>query len=210
MVTQATIQIQERTITGKAVRQLRALGIVPANIFGGDLPSEAIQVRAHDLEHAFKIHGAASIFQLVGLTEGGARAALIRHVQRTPATGVIQHIDFMRVEMTASLRARIPLRLVGDAPAVRIYGGMLVHPLDAIEVEALPGDLPQTILVDVSGLTEVGSSVLARDLALPKGVTMLAEADEVVATIVALRSGAPAAGESDAQVAAAPTQSPSA
>lgn len=210
MITQATIQIQERIVTGKAVRQLRAIGIVPANIFGGARPSEAIQVRAHDLEHAFKTHGAASIFQLVGLAEGGTRAVLIRHVQRTPATGAIQHIDFMRVEMTASLRARIPLRLVGDAPAVRTYGGMLVHPLDAIEVEALPGDLPQTILVDVSGLTEVGSSVLARDLALPKGVTMLAESDEVVATIVALRSSSPAADEPATQVAAAPTQSPSA
>jgi large subunit ribosomal protein L25 len=107
--------------------------------------------------------------------------------------------------MTATLRARIPLRLTGDAPAIRIYGGMLVHPLDAIEVEALPGDLPQTILVDVSGLTEVGSSVLARDLPLPDRVTMLAEPEEVVATVVALRSGT-AAGEPAAQAAATVTQ----
>jgi ribosomal protein L25 (general stress protein Ctc) len=74
---QATIEIQKRTVTGKAVRQLRAIGLVPANIFGGDRPSEAIQVRSHDLERAFKARGAASIFQLAlrGRSAGGPCSA---------------------------------------------------------------------------------------------------------------------------------------
>lgn len=205
MPAQVTLQVQPRSVTGKGVRHLRTTGLIPANVFGGQRPSVAIQIQSRDLEHAFKTHGAASMFRLVGFSDGKERAALIRHVQRTPTTGTIQHVDFMHVEMHTPLRARIPLHIVGDAPAVRVYGAMLVHPLDAIEVEALPARLPTAIDVDVSALSDVGMSVLAGDLALPEGVRMLAAIDEVVATITALRSAASAAAESPSPAAVEPT-----
>lgn len=198
MAEQVTLHVQRRTVTGKAVRHLRQEGVLPANIFGANRPSIPIQVSAQELERAFKTHGASSMFRLVVAPQGGEEAVLVRHVQRAPITGAIQHIDFMHIEMKTLMHAHVPIRLTGEAPAVRLHGGLLVRSLDTVEVEALPGDLPQALSVDVSSLDELNMSILVRDIPLPEHVKMLTGADEAVATIIVTRGGLTAEPETAA------------
>ncbi|HEX6121896.1 MAG TPA: 50S ribosomal protein L25 [Ktedonobacterales bacterium] len=187
MPEQITLRVQPRTIFGKQVRRLRREGWLPANISGGHAESVAIQVEAHELERMLKAHGRTTLFRLTGLSKGSGGMALIRHVQRTPTGTAIQHVDFLKVNMSEPLRARIPVHVTGEAPAVKLQDGVLMHTLDAVEVEALPGDLPEAVTVDVSKLAEVNSSVLARDVTLPAKVKLLTEPSEPVITIAAPR-----------------------
>lgn len=198
MSEQIVLQAQQRSIAGKAVRQLRRQGILPANIYGNHRQSVAIQIPRIELERIFKAHGAHALFRLTIMPGGVEDTALVRHIQREPTTGAIQHVDFYRVQLDERIRARVPLRITGEAPAVKTEGGVLLHTLDALELEALPASLPQALTVDISGLRELNSSLTAGDVPLPPDVTLLTSADEIVITIMARRTAA-------AEATAAPT-----
>lgn len=182
MAQQVTFQAQRREVMGKAVKRLRRQGIVPANIYGHGRASVPIQLNTHDFERFLAAHAPTTVLRL---TFDGSRGdtAVVRHVQHEPATGAIQHIDFMHVEMSEPIRARIPVRLVGDAPAVKTADGLLLQVLDTVEVEALPARLPEAIDLDVSGLTELNALLHVSDLKAPPSVTILTDPEEVVAKI---------------------------
>ncbi|MBF6590582.1 MAG: 50S ribosomal protein L25 [Ktedonobacterales bacterium] len=205
MSEQVTLTVQKRTMTGKAVRQLRRQGMLPANVYGGHRPSIAIQIDARELTRILKAHGPTTLFRLAGAADRGDETVMIRHVQRGATSGAIQHIDFMHVEMSEVLRARIRIHVAGESPAVKLHGGILIHSLDTLEVEALPDELPETIQVDISELTELNSSIFVRDLQLPDSVKLLTNLDEPVITVSAPRS-APA--EAAATETAAPLATP--
>jgi large subunit ribosomal protein L25 len=176
---------------------------LPANFFGGHADSLAIQVEALELERMLKTHGHTTLFRLSGLGKGKDGVALIRHVQRTPTGNTIQHVDFLKVNMSEPLKARIPIHVTGEAPAVRLHDGILMHPTDTVEVEALPSDLPEAVQVDVSQLTELNTSVLARDVKLPAKVKLLTDPAEPLVTITA-----PRVAPVEAEAAAPPPATP--
>lgn len=181
----ATFQLraEPRSIVGKKVRFLRRQGIVPGNIYG-HAASAAIQIPARDVEHT--IHRAGRT-QLVTLDVAGAEptTVLVKGWQRHPYKGDILHVDFYRVMMTETLRVDVPIRLTGEAPAVKLTGGTPFQPLAALSVECLPGDIPEAIEVDVSGLAEDDASIYVRDLVVPSGVTIITDGDEMVVKIMA-------------------------
>ena len=124
MAQQVELQIAEREITGKATKRLRKVGIIPANIFGHKEPSQAVQVDAVSFERLQRSHGARGV---IGLRIPGRRAvqtALVRHVQRDPRTGKVIHVDFFRVSLRERLNVKVPLRFVGEAPGVKVEGGV--------------------------------------------------------------------------------------
>lgn len=202
-----TVEAQPRQVEGKKVRQLRRQGIIPANLFGRGQDSRAIQVTALEVKRILAQHAGAKILRLQ--VSGAADTVLIRHIQREPKTGAIQHIDFMHVDMTEKMHARVLVTLVGDAPAVKQHGGVLLHVLDSVEVECLPGNLPEALTLDVSGLDELDSSLHVRDLIAPTGVQILSDGDEVVAKIEKPRilvEETPAAATEEAAAAPAATE----
>lgn len=207
MPDQVNLRAQRRTVTGKKVRQLRREGKMPANLYGGHDASIPLQVDSHELETLFKKHGPTTLYRLVIAPDGMEQTALVRHVQREPVTGAIEHVDFLHVAMNQSIHARIPLRLQGEAPAVKIEGGVLLHPVDTLEVEALPANLPEFVEVDISRLTELNSSLYVRDVHLPPRVKLLSPEDEVVVSVTAPRT--PAA-EAEAAVPAEVAETPTA
>lgn len=184
---QVTLNVQRRTVLGKQVKHLRRDGILPANVFGHQQESQAIQVDAHEMERALKTHGPTQLYKLVIAPDGHEDTVIVRHITRQPASNVIQHIDFFHVQMTEPMRAKVPIRLVGEAPAVRLHDGVLIQSLDYAEVEALPADLPDALELDVSDMSDLNTSRHASALKPPRNVTLLTPEDEIVLSIQAPR-----------------------
>jgi large subunit ribosomal protein L25 len=176
------LRAEPRSIVGKKVRFLRRQGIVPGNIYG-HTASAAIQFAARDIEQTIHRAGKTNLVTLA--VEGGEpTTVLVKAWQRHPYKGDLLHVDFYRVLMTETLRVDVPIRLTGDAPAVKLTGGTPFQPLAALSVECLPGDIPEAIEVDISGLAEDDASIYVRDLAVPSGVTVLTDGDEMIVKIM--------------------------
>ena len=206
------LRAEPRSIVGKKVRFLRRQGIVPGNVYG-HAASTAIQIASRDVEQT--IHRAGRT-QLVSLAVAGDEptTVLVKAWQRHPYKGDLLHVDFYRVAMTERLRMDVPIRLTGDAPAVKLTGGTPFQAQATLSVECLPADIPEAIEVDISGLSEVDASIFVRDLAAPSGVTILTDGDEMVVKILAPtvepEAEAAAEGEAVAEAMAAPAADASA
>ena len=181
-VNRIELSAEPRTALGKKVKALRRQGFVPANIYG-HRDSTAIQIGVRDADHTIRRAGKTSLVT-VNVAGGEPETVLIKQWQRHPYRGDVLHIDFYRVAMTERLRVDIPLRLVGEAPALGRTGGTLFQPISTVTIESLPGDLPDVIEVDVSNLIDLDSAVHVRDLPIPDAVTLLTDGDEVVARVL--------------------------
>jgi large subunit ribosomal protein L25 len=109
----------------------------------------------------------------------------VREKQRNALTGEILHVDFQAVSMLEKLRTSVGIEFVGEAPAVEIYNGILVQETDLVEVESLPGNLPERFIVDLSILKEIGDAIYLKDILAPEGVEILDDMDSIVAIITA-------------------------
>jgi large subunit ribosomal protein L25 len=109
---------------------------------------------------------------------------LVREVQRHAIRRSIEHVDFLKVAMDVAIRTSVPVELVGEAPAVKTLGGVLVTGVSEIEVEALPADLPGRISVELEPLTEIDSRITVADLFLGKGVKVLTDPASVIARVI--------------------------
>ncbi|HKF35542.1 MAG TPA: 50S ribosomal protein L25 [Ktedonobacteraceae bacterium] len=208
MAQQVELQISPREITGKAVKRLRKAGIIPANIFGHKEASQAVQVEALAFETLRRTHRSKGILSLQMAGSDNIQTALIRRIQRDPRSGKILHIDFFRVSLTERITVKIPIRVTGEAPAVKNEGGVLLHLLDALEVECAAQDIVEYFEVDVSSLNEIDDMIHARDIQLPPKYTLITDPDEGVVKVAATR--AEVAEEVAEAEAAAPAQAPAA
>jgi large subunit ribosomal protein L25 len=209
MAQDTELQVSPRTVTGKATKRLRQAGIIPANIFGHKEPSQAIQVDALAYERLRRAHRTSSVLSLRIPGNRRAQTALVRHVQRDPRTGKILHIDFYRVSLTERVTVKIPLRFVGEAPGVKIEGGVLLHTLDALEVECPAKDIVEYFEVGVSPLAEIDDMIHAEEIRLPSNFTLITDPKEVVAKVAATRAEI-AAEAAEAAEEAAPAEAPAA
>ncbi len=177
------VKLSPRTVTGKKTRFLRREGVTPCHVFGHNLASESLQASTADLEKVVAIAGNTRLVALQTEGQKKARMAFIREVQRTPVGGNLFHVDFYQVNMNELITAEIPLRLVGEAPALKTKGRILVHPFAHVEVESLPGNLPASIAVDISVLNELHDAIHVRDLKVDSDVTVLSDPDQLVAKV---------------------------
>ena len=182
-MTNYQLKAQKRTLTGRKVKSLRRQGIVPANVFGKKSTSASIQAEVKALTDTLKKAGETSLVNLQIEGEKSPRSVLIAGYAQNPVTGELLHVDFHEVDLTQKTTATVPLKAVGESTAVK-SGMVLVMQKNELEVEALPTDLPDHIEVDLSVLTEVGSSIHAKDLKFDRTkVTVEIGDDEVIATI---------------------------
>lgn len=180
------LQAQPRTVSGKKVKALRQNGRIPGVIYGREVESRLVDVDAKDLQKLIQQAGTAGLLEL---TIGGTESVhvLISDAQ-ADHLGTIRHVDFHAVKMDEVVRTEVPLRLVGDVPAVYNLGGSLVQVLEELEVEALPANLPQHIDVDVSVLEELESHISVESLKAPDKVTILTDPHEMVCKVESPRS----------------------
>jgi large subunit ribosomal protein L25 len=174
------LSVQTREITGKKVRMLRRLGLVPAELYGHGLKNQHLSVPAKEFAKVFKEAGANTVLTLVA--ENGKHSAIIHDVQKDYLSGDIVHIDFHEVRMDEKITAKIPLEFVGISAVVKEKGGILNKSITELEVEALPNDLPHRLTVDLALLDELNKTIYVRDLAIPKGVTVLIDVETAIAT----------------------------
>jgi large subunit ribosomal protein L25 len=176
------ITATKRTETGKALETLRKAGSIPAVVYGPKQESVSITIGRRDFEKVFKAAGESTVVTVT--VDGQAIPTLIHDVDHDPVTNAVRHADFYAIVKGQKVEVMIPLEFVGESAAVKA-GANLVKTMYEIEVEADPMNLPHNLTVDISKLTEVGSQVLASDIALPQGVVLVGDADEVVAIAAA-------------------------
>ena len=176
------LKASPRTVVGKQVGALRRKGWVPAILYGAGVEPTPIQLEAREAARALGRASGSTLFDLI--VEGETHKVLVREIQRHTIRRELRHVDFLQVAMDQTIRAEVPIELTGEAPAVKTLGGILVTGVSAIEVEALPGDLPDRISVNLSSLEKIDDSISVRQLLVGEGVKVLTNPDEVVAHVV--------------------------
>lgn len=180
------LNAQSRTILGSHVKSLRKKGLLPGVVYGEGMQSQSITISFVDFERAFRQAGESTLVTLN--VEGKLYNVLIHDVAHHPTKGKPIHADFYAVRMDKAIRATVSLTFIGESSAVKNEGGILVKVMHEIEVEALPKDLPHGLDVDISSLSVFGTKALVKDIILPRGVEILADADEIVALVEAPRA----------------------
>lgn len=160
---------------------LAKTGKIPAVFYGKKEASTTIAVSKAEFKKVWREAGESSIVHLSG--EGIDLDTLIFDVALNPVTDQPIHVDFYAIEKGKKLEISVPIEFIGVAPAVKDLGGILVKVLHEIEIEALPKDLPREIKVDIKSLLTLDSQILAKDLVLPEGVTLMTKPEDVVAAI---------------------------
>jgi large subunit ribosomal protein L25 len=175
-----------RSALGRKVRALRKQAITPLHIYGRGEESLNLQASTEDTVHAIGRVGFAR--PLIIKISSAEHFVVVREVQRHPVTDAILHVDFLRVSRTERRVAQVPITLRGDAPAARAQGATLTQDLHAVEVEALPTDLPSSLSIDVSSFTDPNGTILVSALELPRSVTLLTDPDTVIARVTFQRT----------------------
>ncbi len=168
MAEQAVLEVAPRTIVGKANKRLRREGFIPGNIFGHNQAPQIVQVDVVNFDRLRRSGAARSVVTL-----------------RMPDAATL---DFFRVSMTQRINMRVPLRFVGESPAVKNEGGVLLHLMEAVEVECTASDIVDNIEVDISSLTEIDATLHASDVKLPANFTLVTDPEEPIAKVAATRA----------------------
>lgn len=198
-----------------ASRRLRISGRTPGIVYGGADKPLNIELEHNSLWHALKkeaFHATILDMELAGATS----QVLLRDVQYHPFKPLILHVDFQRVLADQKITMKVPLHFSGEelSPAVKTENCLVNHILNEIQVNCLPGDLPEFVAVNLSTLAK-GSALHVTDLVLPKGVTAVVhgKVNPVVVSVTAIEEevvAAPAAPAADAKGKAAAKAKPAA
>ncbi|MGC8776122.1 MAG: 50S ribosomal protein L25 [Minisyncoccia bacterium] len=180
------LKAQIRQQFKKEVKSLREQGFVPAELYGHNVSNMHLAVRLKDFNNVYKQAGESSIINLVIEDKNYPKPipVLIYDIQKNYLNDDIVHIDFYQVKMDEKIKTHIPLEFIGESPAVKNYGGVLNKSMFEIEVEALPGDLPHSLQVDLNNLTELGQTIYVKDLIIPKGVKVLVGLETPIVTVI--------------------------
>ena len=185
MADNVDLQAQERGDRGKnAARRLRASGMTPAVLYGEGNEaggSTSLAVPTKIVDYTLHHFGDNALYNID--FDGATSTARVVDAQRDPVSGVLVHVDFAPVDMSERIEVTVPITVVGEAPGVE-EGGVLQQVAYEIQVESLPGDIPQEITINVSGLG-MHENLTLGDLTLPEGVTLLSEPEDVAVTVTA-------------------------
>ncbi len=181
MADSQTLDVAPRRAKGKANKALRRSGFVPVHVYGPGIEPQAVQAEEKTLRNVIHQAGTTGLIKLG--VDGKSENVMIRKVQRHPVSGKVLHVDFLRVRMDVKTRVRLPIQFVGEAPGVKVHDGVLLHQVEALNVEALPCDLPHHIEIDVSVLEELDQSLHVRDLVIPDKLTVLDDLDELIVKV---------------------------
>jgi large subunit ribosomal protein L25 len=178
------IKAEKRDVIGKQVRALRREGKLPAVVYGRHIDPISIVLDARD---ASKTLARATSSSLITIELAGKQyPTLVREKQLDFIRNELIHVDFMAVSMTEKITASVGVHIVGEAPAVKEFGAILVTGLTELEVECLANDLPERFVVDVSGLVEISDGVYVRDVPAPANVEILSDPEEMIVVATAM------------------------
>jgi large subunit ribosomal protein L25 len=197
------LEVEGRTDTGKnACRRLRVAGRIPGNVYGLGRAPFMVAVDPKSIEGLLRLSsGANTVFTLTMKGQEGRREAMIKELQRDPVSEKPIHVDFVRIDVTRAIQVKVPIRLIGSPIGVRLEGGILDFVHREVEVECLPGDIPEHADIDVTEL-HLNQHVSMKNLSLDERVKLLGDPEEIVAVVVPPKveevAAAPAEGEAAA------------
>ncbi len=181
MAENVELKAREREGRGKNdARRLRVSGFVPAVLYGdGSGENAVLAVPDRVVDYTLTHFGDNALYDLE--RDGGTTTARVVDVQRNPVSGRLVHVDFAPVDMTERIVVTVPVAITGESPGVD-EGGVLQQVAYEIELETLPGNIPQEVELDVSGLG-LNENLTLADLSLPEGAVLISDPEEVAATV---------------------------
>jgi large subunit ribosomal protein L25 len=198
------VNAKTRADRGKnAARRLRREGFVPGVVYGGKGENIAVAVDPKALQKVLRSEAGRNSILKLDITDEGATNAIMKSWQVDPIKEKFLHVDFYRIAMDVAIRVTVPIHVVGEARGVKVDAGILELILRQIEVECLPGDIPERIDLNVADLG-INEALRVSDLIAPAKVKILEAADQVVVHIVSVKEevvaapGAVAAAEGEA------------
>ncbi|MDP3799861.1 MAG: 50S ribosomal protein L25 [bacterium] len=180
-----TIKVKIREKGG--LTQLRQDGFIPGVVYGRGVENTNVVVEAPILEKVLQKAGESTLLELT--IEGGkSKHVLIQDVQRDPVKDNLTHVDFLEVSLDRKIRAEIPLHFIGDSPAIKELGGILIKGIQQVEVEALPQNLPHNIEIDISSIKTFEDHITVADVKISNNVKILVSEETILASVVPPRS----------------------
>ncbi|TMC83694.1 MAG: 50S ribosomal protein L25 [Chloroflexi bacterium] len=194
---------------GKRSRRLLREGKVPAIVYGHNTKPTPITLDRLEFQKVYVKSGRTHLVDLA--IDGKTEKVLVREIQTHPRRLGPIHVDFYQVNLQEKIEVEVPIRLTGESAAVKRGDADILQPLHSIHVECLPSDIPEAFEVDLTPLEEIESELRVSEITVPKGVTVMDDADELVVKIVhkrelkveeeipAVEAGVPAEGEAAAE-----------
>jgi large subunit ribosomal protein L25 len=180
---QIELHAAKRDVLGKKVRFLRRQGITPVHVFGHGIESLALQCDTTSLQRVLDRSGQTRLINLKIDDEKSPRTVMAREVQQDILKGSLLHVDFYQVKMTEAIEVDVLIVLVGEAPALKEKENMLAQELNTLSIECLPANIPDSIEVDVSSLTEADQAIRVRDIVPGAGITILNDPEVMLVRI---------------------------
>ena len=194
------INATNRADRGKnAARRLRRKGLVPGVVYGGKGENLSVAVDPKALQRVLRSEAGRNAILKLSIADHGSTNAILKNWQVDPVKESFLHADFYRIAMDVAIRVTVPIHVVGEARGVKVDAGILELVIREIEVECLPGDIPERIDLDVADLG-INQSLRVSDVPMPAKVKVLQAADQVVVHVVAVKEeeAAPAAAAAPA------------
>jgi large subunit ribosomal protein L25 len=176
------LEAKERTETGRRVISVRRRGSIPAVVYGKGMNSLSLEVDSKVFKKAISGEAGTNVLITLKMDKGKSLPVITHDIQKNPLNDDILHVDFHKIQMNKALKTKVHLEIQGVAVGVKEEGGILVHPMREVEIECLPSDIPDKIIIDVSKL-KINDSIHISDLSPPKGVAFLTAATELVASV---------------------------
>ncbi|MDO9231021.1 MAG: 50S ribosomal protein L25 [bacterium] len=176
-----------REVFGRKTKTGKKEGLVPAVVYGKKVTPKSLWVNAIEFAKLLRISGESTMIEL-NIDEKDKRNVIIYEIQKDPVMGNIIHTDFFQVRMDEEIEKAVELIYIGESPAVKELGGVLVKSLDEITVKCLPADLPSEIEVDIASLKTFEDHICIKDLKISPKVKIELEPETVVALVAPPRS----------------------
>lgn len=181
------LESKPRAERGRKTNKGRKEGLVPAVVYGKGIEPQSLWINALDLSRLLKKSGESVIIDLLIDGKNG-RNVLIHELQKNAVNGRYTHVDFYQVNMTEKIEAEVRFEFIGESPAVKALGGVLVKSMDKVEVKCLPADLPAQIEVDISTIETFDDHICVKDLKISDKVEIEIDPETVVALVTPPRS----------------------
>jgi large subunit ribosomal protein L25 len=202
-----TVEGKVREGRGKGpARRTRLEGMVPAVLYGAKKDSISLSVNAKQVARILRSETGHNTIFSVQVAGGSEEKAMLKDWQVDPVTNSLLHVDLLRIDVNVRMRVRVPVHTFGEPEGVKLQGGIFEMVSREVEVECLPGDIPEEFKVDISPLT-IGMQVRAADLPIdPKKVKLITDAKQVLAHVVTLKAEEVVADPAAAAAATAPAE----
>lgn len=175
-----------RDVIGKKVKKLRNEDVIPAVVYGHEIKPRNLSVNYLEFSKVFEQAGESSLIEL----EIGDKKAnvLVNEIQTEPLSGKFSHVDFFQVNMKEEVETEIPLEFVGESPAVKELGGILVKSLDEIKVKCLPADLPDNFEINIAKLATFDDVIAVKNLEVSDKIEIMDDPETIIASVQEPRS----------------------